>query len=100
MNESLIALISILSVVVIYILSVFLWAVFVYVDEKQYSNFKTVGDVIDEMSCYAFMLIPIINTLVGIIFIILYISYYIFCIKYISAFFNKYWEKFKNIKIN
>jgi hypothetical protein len=99
MNESLIALILILSVVIIYILSIFIWAVFVYVTEKPLSHFKTIGDVVDAMSCISFIFIPIINTLAIVIFIVPYILYYVF-IKYISSFFNKYWERFKNIKIN
>ena len=85
----------ILIFVTVYILTVVVWFLLYAYDNRK--RCYTIGDVFDCMEYFLF--VPILNTLIGICFVLYFIFYSIGNFIWKKLKFNKLWEKFTNIKI-
>lgn len=88
-------MLEILFFVAVYVLTVVLWFLIYAYDNRE--RCYTIGDVFDCMDGILFF--PILNTFIGIFFILCFIFYSIGNFIWKKLKLNKLWEKIRNIKI-
>lgn len=87
----------IIIAILLYVITIVGWGFLNYYEGKDEWFYKTIGDVVEDMSTVCF--IPLINTITFIIMLIVYAILSIWYLIWIKTPLHKWWDKLMNIKL-